>query len=235
MVLPLPRLLAPAWFDEARLIVQGEQFRAALAEHPIAGRVLNAGCGEGLYAPLLETARDVTSIWNVDLCRPSIARRRPDRRHRDLQASVTALPFGARVFDAAICSEVIEHVQTDHAAVRELARVLVPGGVLFISVPAIPAPYDSAHVREGYTRETLEVLLRSEGFEVVSTRECHHAFMRLLYGAWQWQQRVAGRNVFPRVVLRAAAHADRLTRWGRPWDLIVVALNRSAEPSLNLL
>jgi len=226
MAWPLPRLLAPAWFDEARLIVQGAQFRAALAERPIAGRVLNAGCGEGLYAPLLEAGGDVTSIWNVDLSRPSIARRRPDRRHRDLQASVTALPFRARSFDAAICSEVVEHVEDDRAAVRELARVLVPGGVLFISVPAIPAPYDPAHLREGYTRERLEALLESEGFEVVATRDCHHALMRLLYRLWQWQHQVAGRNFFPRFLLRFAAHADRLTRWGRPWDLLVAALNR---------
>jgi SAM-dependent methyltransferase len=223
MPLPLPRLLAPAWFDEARLIVQGEQFRAAMAECPLAGQVLNAGCGEGLYAPLLEGAVGVTGIWNVDLARPSIARRRADGRHHDVQASLTALPFADRTFDAAICSEVIEHIRSDETAVRELARVLRPGGVLYVSVPAVPAPYDPAHVREGYTRETLVHLLRSAGFEILSTRDCHHALMRLVYRSWHWQRRAAGRNLFPRFVLRAAAHADRITRWGRAWDLIAVA------------
>jgi ubiquinone/menaquinone biosynthesis C-methylase UbiE len=223
MPLPLPRLIAPAWFDEARLIVQGEQFRAAMAECPLAGQVLNAGCGEGLYAPLLEEAVGVAGIWNVDLARPSVARRRADGRHHDIQASLTALPFPDRSFDAAICSEVIEHIRSDETAVRELARVLRPGGVLYVSVPAVPAPYDPAHVREGYTRETLVHLLRSAGFEILSTRDCHHALMRLVYRSWHWQRRAAGRNLFPRFVLRAAAHADRITRWGRAWDLIAVA------------
>lgn len=226
MALPLPRAVAPAWFDEARLIVQGEQFRAAFGERPWGGAVLNAGCGEGLYAPLLEQGGGVTSICNVDVSRPSVARRRRDRRHHDVQASLTALPFGAGVFGAALCSEVIEHIPADAAAVGELARVLAPGAVLFLSVPAIPAPFDPAHVREGYTREAIAALLRSAGFDVVSTRECHHACMRLLYRLWQWQQRIAGRNLFPRFLLRFAAHADRLTRWGRPWDLVVVAVRK---------
>lgn len=226
MPVPLPRALAPAWFDEARLIVQGEQFRATKAERRLRGRILNAGCGEGLYAPFLEQEPDVTGIWNVDLSRPSIARRRADRRHHDLQASLTALPFLDGSFEAALCSEVLEHIPGDDAAVRELARVLSPGGVLFISVPAIPAPYDPAHAREGYTPETLGRLVTSAGFDVLSTRVCHHLVMRLLYRVWQWQHETAGRNLFPRFLLRFSAHADRITRWGRPWDLVVVAVKR---------
>ena len=47
----------------------------------LAGRVLNAGCGEGLYASLIEEFPGVTSIVNLDASRPSIARQRDDRRH----------------------------------------------------------------------------------------------------------------------------------------------------------
>jgi SAM-dependent methyltransferase len=227
MAIALPHFLAPAWFDEARLIVQGEQFRDALAGHGLSGRVLNAGCGEGLYAPLIEQSAGVTAIVNVDVSRPSIAARRADRRHRDLRGSVTALPFVAAAFQSAMCSEVIEHVSDDRRAAAELARVLAPGGLLVVSVPAIPAPYDAAHAREGYTHDSLHSLLHGAGFDVLSVRECHHLFLRVLYRAWQWQQRVAGRNIFPRAALRLLAHVDRLTRLGRPWDLVVMARKKN--------
>lgn len=224
MSLRLPRPFAPAWFDEARLIVQGAHVRAALADRPLRGRVLNAGCGEGLYAPLIEAAADVTAIVNVDVNRPAIARSRADRRHRDLRASLTALPFRSGAFDSAICSEVLEHVADDRAAARELARVLGPGGWLLVTVPAVPAPYDPAHVREGYTRDAITSLLQEAGFDIVKTRDCHHAALRLLYRTWEWQRRAAGRNLFPRALLRLLAHADRVTRLGKAWDLVILAL-----------
>ncbi|MFH1886796.1 MAG: class I SAM-dependent methyltransferase [Pseudomonadota bacterium] len=46
-----------------------------------------------------------------------------------------ALPFPGGHFDLVICSEVLEHLPDDRAAVAELARVLKPGGVLAVSVP----------------------------------------------------------------------------------------------------
>jgi SAM-dependent methyltransferase len=218
--------IRPAWFDEARLIVQGEHFASALAERRLHGKVLNAGCGEGLYAPFLEHFPDVTAIVNVDLSAPSVSRRRTDRRHHDLRASLTSLPFAAGSFDAAICSEVLEHVPDDRTAVAELARVLRPGSMLLVSVPTPPAPHDPAHVREGYTREALTSLLRAHDLDVLSVRYCMHVVMRTLYNVWQWQHRVAGRNLFPRAILRALARADALTHAGQPWDLVAVAVRR---------
>jgi SAM-dependent methyltransferase len=57
---PFGDQLRPAWFDEARLIIQGSEFELLTAEVPFRGRVLNAGCGEGLYSGFLEGFRDVT-------------------------------------------------------------------------------------------------------------------------------------------------------------------------------
>lgn len=61
-----------------------------------------------------------------------------DRRAVDVQASITDLPFPDASFNVAICYHVLEHVPDDGRAMRELARVLAPGGIAFVQVPWRP-------------------------------------------------------------------------------------------------
>lgn len=70
-------------------------------------------------------ARPALRVVTVDLM----------RRDVDVQASLTALPLDAGSFDLALCSHVLEHVPDDRAALRELFRVLRPGGLLCVMVP----------------------------------------------------------------------------------------------------
>jgi SAM-dependent methyltransferase len=226
----LKHYLSPAWFDEARRIVQEPRLAQVLGSRTLEGRVLNAGCGEGLYAPFIEGFTGVRRILNMDLSRPAVARRRSDRRHSDQQGSLTALPYLTSSLDAVVCSEVLEHVPDDRLAAAELARVLRPGGLLLLSVPTLPAPRDSAHVREGYTLEQLQAVLVPAGFDIVASRRCMHAWMRALYNTWQWQHRLARRNIFPRGALRAAARLDLATGWGKPWDLVILAVRTGSAP-----
>jgi SAM-dependent methyltransferase len=48
---------------------------------------------------------------------------------------ITAIPFQADRFDYIICNHVLEHVDDDRAAMRELCRVLKPGGIAILQVP----------------------------------------------------------------------------------------------------
>jgi SAM-dependent methyltransferase len=50
-------------------------------------------------------------------------------------ADGTRLPFKSGAFDRAVCSEVLEHLADDRAAIRELARVMTPSGRLVVTVP----------------------------------------------------------------------------------------------------
>lgn len=52
-----------------------------------------------------------------------------------LAGDALSLPFATDSFDAVICSEVLEHIPDYEGALREIARVLKPGGVLAVSVP----------------------------------------------------------------------------------------------------
>jgi SAM-dependent methyltransferase len=83
-----------------------------------------------------------------------------------------ALGFGDDAFDGAACGEVLEHLEDDGAALRELRRVLVPGGALVASVPADPRRYDwvdrwAGH-RRRYTAPGLAERLREAGFDEVA-------------------------------------------------------------------
>jgi SAM-dependent methyltransferase len=222
----VPSLLRPGWPDEARRHLQEPLFREAAQEGPPRGRCLNAGCGEGLYTRFLESFPDVTEIVNIDIEQPQIAARRPDPRHRDALGSVTDLPLEDRSCDWVLCTEVIEHVEDDRAAAIELGRVLKPGGFALISVPTPPAPYDPAHVREGYSLEELREVLAAGGLETLWSRYCFHLPMRWLLEVWRWQYERLGagrRSVMPRFAVLAFAYADRWLPVGRPWDLVVLA------------
>jgi SAM-dependent methyltransferase len=225
----VPRLLWPGWPDEARRVVQEPEFRRSVAAVPAGepcGRCLNAGCGEGLYSPFIESFKRVTHILNVDITQPHICEHRSDPRNADAVGSVTALPAEDGSLDWILCTEVIEHVPDDRAAALELGRVLSPGGFALVSVPTPPAPYDPDHVREGYSLEALCDLLAQGGLQVVWHRYCFHLPMRALAVVWRWQRdRLGGgrRNLMPRFAVLAFGYMDRWLRIGRHWDLVVLA------------
>lgn len=230
MATPSARWWKPAYPDAGRLACQLPLLRELTAAAPLAGRVLNAGCGEGLFAPFLESFPRITHIDNVDVSDLSayVAAHR-DRRHHVTRASLTRLPFADAVFDAAICTEVLEHIEPDGPAVRELARVLRPDGLLLVSVPRPPAPFDPDHVREGYAPEALRALLADAGFAVEAERQCCHGFLRALMAYWRrpWLTFGARRTPYvPRLAMSALVWADRHVPAGAAWDLVVRARRR---------
>jgi len=190
------------------------------------GTCLNAGCGDGLYAPILDAFPRVTQIAHMDLAKPNIATRFPNGRHRDFAGSVTDLPFATGNFESCLCTEVMEHVQDDEKGFSELARVLAPGGLLLITTPTPPAPFDPAHVREGYTYEEIRGQLERHGFDVLRHTFCFHWIMRALLVLWRWQFETLGkgkRSLMPRFLIYLAGLLDRSLPMGRPWDIVVLA------------
>lgn len=132
--------------------------------------VLDAGAGQGtLSAKLAELGFEVTS---TDVSPVAVARLLERGSGQALEADVTSLPFGNASFDAAVLGEVLEHIEDDRRALGELARVLRPGGVLALSVPANPRLYGSSDVWAGhvrrYTRPALIEACTGAGFTVKS-------------------------------------------------------------------
>lgn len=78
----------------------------------------------------------------------------------DIQADAACLPFSGDLFDAVICSELLEHVRDPIAVLMEISRVLIPGGTVLICVPFMNRihgdPYDYGRYTDYYWRENLE-------------------------------------------------------------------------------
>ena len=142
--------------------------RSLLAYHAaaerIAGDVLEIGTGSGygieVVAP--RAARFVTLDKHLPA---SELTQRPGVEFR--QAVVPPLPFGDATFDCVISFQVIEHIEKDREFVREIHRVLRPGGRFIVTTPNAPMSLtrNPWHVRE-YTAAELRTLLGETFAEV---------------------------------------------------------------------
>ena len=109
-------------------------------------RILDLGCGEGRHVISAYTLKNIASI-GVDLSVKDLqtARNRFQAEFEEkgnsrkslalIAADGLSLPFADRSFDKIICAEVLEHVPDHVAVIREINRVLKPGGFFVASVP----------------------------------------------------------------------------------------------------
>ncbi|MBK5255241.1 MAG: methyltransferase domain-containing protein [Vicinamibacteria bacterium] len=132
-------------------------------------RILDAGCGTGWNLQDLSTFGETHGI---DLSPLAVITTRL-RGGRVVQGDLLGLPYAPNSFDVVTSFDVLYHawVKDDAQAVRELARVLKPGGLILLKVPALKilwgAHDEAVHSRHRYTRGEVEVLLRTSGLELV--------------------------------------------------------------------
>lgn len=105
-------------------------------------RVLDAGCGRGFYLNFMAELFPNVRVWGVELDLPLLPIARLHVPTAEVvNGNLYNLPFPDGSFDKIICSEVMEHVPDDSAAMHELSRVLAPGGTLALSVPSSSYPF----------------------------------------------------------------------------------------------
>ncbi|MBK5257591.1 MAG: class I SAM-dependent methyltransferase [Vicinamibacteria bacterium] len=132
-------------------------------------RILDAGCGTGWN---LQDLSAFGETHGIDLSPLAVITTRR-RGGRVVQGDVLCLPYAPRTFDLVTSFDVLYHawVQDDVQAVRELARVLKPGGLILLKVPALKilwgAHDEAVHSRHRYTRGELETLLAKTRLELI--------------------------------------------------------------------
>ena len=133
-------------------------------------RVLDAGCGSGRNMVELQRYGQVTGI---ELSSPSVRAARERGVGEVLEGSVLEMPFADDSFDLAVSLDVVEHLEDDIAALRELRRVVAPGGRLLVTVPAYQwlwSGHDEVnHHHRRYSRATLRRAAREAGWECTHT------------------------------------------------------------------
>ncbi|MCS7208622.1 MAG: class I SAM-dependent methyltransferase [Fimbriimonadales bacterium] len=133
----------------------------------LTGRLLDAGCGTGA---LLHELSQLGCAVGVDIEPAALRLTRQRGALTVVQARLEALPFVSEAFQVTFALDVLEHLPDERPALRELYRVLQPGGYLILSAPAyrwLWSKHDLAlaHYRR-YTARALRTRLSEAGFQV---------------------------------------------------------------------
>jgi SAM-dependent methyltransferase len=151
------------WWHRGRQAIVQRLLRRTLRP---GARILDVGCGTGATTLGL---RRFGSVAGLDLGRRALELARA-RGLAVAQASAARLPVRPGAFDLVLALDVLEHLDDDVAAAREMRQALRPGGHLLVTVPAYAFLW-SAHDealghRRRYVRGQLVAALERAGFEV---------------------------------------------------------------------
>lgn len=131
-------------------------------------RLLEIGCGSGA---LLEDLSADNVVYGMDVAEEALRICRERGLDCVSKGDVTALPYKDAAFDTVIAIDVLEHIDDDGAAVREIHRVCRPGGVLIVTVPAFQMLWSRRdidhHHKRRYRVKEIRSRLKEGGFKVV--------------------------------------------------------------------
>ncbi|MHB8242449.1 MAG: class I SAM-dependent methyltransferase [Solirubrobacteraceae bacterium] len=137
---------------------------------PEGARILDAGCGSGRN--MVELAR-YGSVTGIELSETSVALARNRNAGEVVAGSVLEMPFADESFDLVVSLDVIEHLEDDLGALRELRRTVAPGGSLLVTVPAYQwlwSGHDEInHHHRRYTRRSLQRVAEQAGWQQART------------------------------------------------------------------
>ncbi len=156
------------------------------------GSLLDVGCGAGRTLDRFKQEGWVTTGVEMN---PMVAARVRERGHHVFCGELHAAHFSSESFDAVIIEHTLEHVSDPATLLKEMHRILRPGGTLKVAVPNFGGILARTFGRHWYmldvprhlyqfTPRTLHSLLRGSGFKVAKWRTKSYA-EHLLY-SWQY-------------------------------------------------
>lgn len=152
-----------------------EEFRPYLR-----GRCLEIGAGRGTFSKILVQQTDITALWCLEPAMNLVPLLQLETQASAKPVTIVQATLAQFVestpepFDCLVCVNVLEHIEDDSEAMRQMHDLLKAGGHLCLFVPALPWLYGSLDVQFGhyrrYTKRRLEELARQVGFAVEKLR-----------------------------------------------------------------
>src|SRR5438128_9695498 len=233
------RIAPRPWF------MNGLKLRYLLSDLiPVHGRVLDVGCGAGSIAKAVKRARPDLEVFGCDLSSSALAAAAaPSAEGVDFRLATAArLPFADGELDFVWIFDVLEHVDDPEVVLREVARVLKPGGGFHIVLPLEGQPRTlyrlvrtgtrwTAKVRHGghiqiFSAERFQTMAAACGLPVTRTRWSYHVapqVLDLLYFTWldmrgpvsgSVEDMSAARGGIIGALMRGVSRAVATTAWG---------------------
>lgn len=157
-----------AWF-RARNAMIGERVAEAIADLPDGFSVLEVGCGSGSVLQVLERVCERGEVVGLDLYEEGLQFARARTNCTLVRGDAHDPPFG-REFAIVGMFDVLEHLPDDLSVLQRMSDVLLPDGMLILTVPADPALWsyfdEASHHARRYTVSGLQQQLTSSGFHV---------------------------------------------------------------------
>lgn len=155
------------WFVGTRNVILGLLTKYLVNKTPNGPRIIDLGCGTGYTMLLMQR---FGKVFGIDVASEGLRLCMKRGLVNICQADLLSIPCKRNSFDVALALDVLEHVEDDHAAVREISGILHPEGKLLVTVPAFRflwSHHDNAlHHKRRYTLAELKRLLENNDFKI---------------------------------------------------------------------
>jgi len=151
------------------------RFVESVAKNLAAGSsILDAGAGESVYKRLFSHCE----YKAIDL---AVGESRWNYANLDYIGALDEMPIDDEIFDAVLCTQVLEHLEWPRESVKEIYRVLKPGGKLYMTVPMAQNEHQVPYDFFRYTSYGLKSICNHAGFQQVEIKPFGGQWVRWAY------------------------------------------------------
>jgi len=135
------------------------------AQKYIQGKTLDLGAGSGKYRNLIKERAQEYIAFDA---KPG--------KNIDVVGDAMNLPFSNETFDTIVSTQVLEHVEKPWIVVKEISRVIKPGGICILTAPFLEPYHQDPGDFFRYSAQGIQSLFKNENFEVIECSTCGRLF-----------------------------------------------------------